>query len=149
MAKKSSAARSSGAGRRPQTTAKNTSRQATLVRAPSATSGPAAGTAETNATQPRQPSVTSAARIATSTPSAAPKVVASAAKPAPRQTAAPATTARAQANRAARAHAVQRARAANLISAENYAYVINDLKLTAVLAGSMFLLIIILHFVLG
>jgi hypothetical protein len=54
-----------------------------------------------------------------------------------------------QANRIARAQATKSARAAHLISAENYAYVINDLKLTGVLAGAMFLVIIVLHFILG
>jgi hypothetical protein len=57
--------------------------------------------------------------------------------------------ARTQASRVARAQATQRARTANLISAENYAYVLNDLRLTGMLAAAMFLVIIILHFVLG
>jgi hypothetical protein len=39
-------------------------------------------------------------------------------------------------------------RPANLITAEHYAYVRNDLRIIAALAGAMFLVIIILHFVL-
>jgi hypothetical protein len=54
-----------------------------------------------------------------------------------------------QATRVARARATQRARAANVITPQHYAYVLKDLRLIAGLAGSMFLVIIILHFVLG
>lgn len=73
-------------------------------------------------------------------------------KPAPKPEAATArqTTARGtQASRVARARATQRARAANIITPEHYAYVLKDLRLIAALAGTMFLVIIILHFVLG
>jgi hypothetical protein len=55
----------------------------------------------------------------------------------------------AQASRAARAQAVQRARTVHLISAENYSYVINDLKLTGILAAAMFFVILVLHFIIG
>jgi hypothetical protein len=60
-----------------------------------------------------------------------------------------ATLARAEAAKVARAREMQRARAANLITPEHYAYVKNDLRLTAILAAVMFSVIIILHFVLG
>jgi hypothetical protein len=47
-----------------------------------------------------------------------------------------------------RAQANQRARAVSHISPEQYGYVKNDLKLIATLAASMFVIIIVLHFVL-
>lgn len=163
MAKKSTAARSSGAGRRPQTTtknasAKNASRQAMLVRTPEmVAAGTASATpAEATTTQTRQTGAANASRPATASTTSAPRVAtpkaATPASPAPKVAARPtaATATRStHANRAARAQAVQRARAVNLISAEHYAYVVNDLKLTAVLAAAMFLVIIVLHFVLG
>jgi hypothetical protein len=49
----------------------------------------------------------------------------------------------------ARAQATQRVRRANLISAENYAYVLHDLRLTGILAAVMFAVLIVLHFILG
>ena len=55
---------------------------------------------------------------------------------------------RAQVNRVARAQASQRARTANHVSPEQYSYVKDDLRLIAILAGSMFVIIIILHFML-
>ncbi len=149
MAKKSTAARSSGAARRPQTTAKSASRQATLVRTPGVGTMTPATTGSPEMPNTQKPLATSAPR-ATAAPARAtakPTATPSAAKPAARG---PATGAgRTQANRVARAQATQRARAANLIRAENYAYVLNDLRLTGILAATMFLVIIILHFVLG
>jgi len=50
--------------------------------------------------------------------------------------------------RLARARATARARQANLISAENYAYVLGDLKLVVGLAVSAFIILIALTFVL-
>ncbi|SRR5260221_9591123 len=148
MAKKSTAARNSGAARRPQTTAKSASRQATLVRTPGAGAVSPATTGSPEMPTAQKPLATSTPRAsaaparATAKPTATP-----ATKPATR---APATGAgRMQTNRLARAQATQRARAAHLISAENYAYVLNDLRLTGILAAAMFLVIIILHFVLG
>jgi ribosome-associated protein len=153
MAKKSTAARGSGAARRPQTTAKNPSRQATLVRAPGA--GGIAPTARgaTPTTETRKPLATSAPQSTAAPAKSAAKPAATAAtpatvtRPAPRPAAA--SSARAQATRVARAQATQRARTAHLISAENYAYVLNDLRLTGILAAAMFLVIIVLHFVIG
>jgi hypothetical protein len=46
----------------------------------------------------------------------------------------------------ARARATQRARQAGLISAENYSYVVEDLKLVAWLAGGAFAILIALTF---
>jgi hypothetical protein len=51
-------------------------------------------------------------------------------------------------SRVARAQATQRGRAASRVSPEQYSYVKNDLRLIAILAGAMFLFMIILHFVL-
>jgi len=147
MAKKSSASRNSGAARRPQTSARYSAKQATLVRA-SGAAGPGA---------PERPLAVAKAGAPAAQTATRPKVVASlpttgaqATKAAPRSTAAPNVQAsRTQANRVARAQATQRARAANLISAEHYTYVLHDLRLTGILAAAMVLVIIILHFVLG
>jgi hypothetical protein len=162
MAKKS-AARNSGAARRPQTTVKHPVRQVTLVRTPEMVAAGAAGAASatpatenvtpsgsasatTGARIAAKPATGSAARVATPTKAATP-----APKPAARPSA-PATSPAprgAQASRAARAQAVQRARTVHLISAENYSYVINDLKLTGILAAAMFFVILVLHFIIG
>jgi hypothetical protein len=154
MAKKSTAARSSGAARRPQTTAKSAPRQATLVRAPGAGAPTPATAGSPERPSAQKPLATSIPR-ATAAPASPAKATAkptatpTAARPAARGPG-PATGAvRMQANRVARAQATQRARAAHQISAENYAYVLNDLRLTGILAAAMFLVIIILHFVLG
>jgi len=152
MAKKSTAARSSGAARRPQTTAKSASRQATLVRTPGAGAPTPATAGSPEIPNAQKPLATSTPRATAAPASPAratvkPTVTPTAARPAARG---PATGAgRIQANRVARAQATQRARAAHQISAENYAYVLNDLRLTGILAAAMFLVIIILHFVLG
>lgn len=142
MAKKSTATRQANAARRSQTTGKAPA--VALVRAPketnetSATSkSPATATAPTksavtpNAERPRSPTVSKAVR-----PAARQEPVARPEAP------------RAQASRVARARATQRARTANLINPEHYGYVINDLKLIAALAVTMFAIIIVLHFVL-
>lgn len=66
----------------------------------------------------------------------------------PSQPAAGSAATKAQAVRAARARAVQRARAANLVTPEHFAYVIRDLRLIAVLACAMVIVLIVLHFAL-
>ncbi len=58
------------------------------------------------------------------------------------------TASREQNQRLARARATQRARQANLISAENYSYVLGDLKLVVALAATAFIVLIALTFVL-
>ncbi len=84
--------------------------------------------------------------IAPSTPTA--KAVAPSAKAAePAAKPVPATGKR-QDTRIARARATQRARQAGLISAENYSYVLGDLKLVAVLAVGAFAILIALTFIL-
>lgn len=70
-----------------------------------------------------------------------PKAPAPAAKPVP-------ATGKRQDMRIARARATQRARQAGLISAENYSYVLGDLKLVAWLAGGAFAILIALTFIL-
>lgn len=154
MAKKSTAARQSNAARRPQTPAKAAG--VTLVRTP-------------KATEPGNSGTDTEARTATASPAASaekPRAAASATlprprvqeaprpapKPAPKPEPAPQSKApqnHAQAARVARARATQRARIANMITPEHYSYVLNDLKLIAALAVSMFAVIIVLHFVLG
>ncbi len=74
----------------------------------------------------------------------APAPAAAAAKPAPAKPA-PAASKR-QDTRVARARATQRARQAGLISAENYGYVLGDLKLVAWLAGGALAILIALTF---
>ncbi len=122
------------------------------------------------ATPKAQPQRPAAAKPVSAEKLAAPKAVApkpaaakpAAAKPAAAKPAAakPATSAaaaaarpnaggaREQNQRVARARAVQRARQANLISAENYSYVLGDLKLVFALAVSAFAVLIALTFVL-
>lgn len=157
MAKKSTAARHNNAARRPQTTAKTAG--VTLVRTPKET-GPekaGAGTAverspETQAasagTQEKKPQTASSAIAPRSRAPEAPKA---AAKPAPKPESAQSKPQpnRVQAARVARARATQRARIANMITPEHYSYVLNDLRLIASLAAAMFVVIIVLHFVLG
>jgi hypothetical protein len=55
---------------------------------------------------------------------------------------------REQNQRLARARATERARQANLISADHYSYVLGDLKLVVALAVSAFVVLIALTFVL-
>ncbi len=156
MAKKSTAARQAQAARRPQTTAKQAA--VTLVRTPRPDAGAPAADAKSTAATPAAPTraVVPAQRqrpVEASKPANAPaakpaaKAVA-ASVPAQAQTPAKPQGPKAQAARVARARAAQRARAANLINPMNYSYVLNDLKLIAGLAVTMFAVIIILHFVL-
>ena len=151
MAKKSTAARQAHAARRSQTTSK--APEVTLVRQPK--SGDVdvvpAKAAPSGSDVVARPVKTGTAAI---TPAAAPKRVPAVTRP----TAAPVTAkpvenrarpaSRAQIDRVTRSQAAQRARLATQLSPRNYAYVRDDLRLIAILAGSMFLLIIILHFLL-
>lgn len=161
MAKKSTATRQANAARRSQTTAKS---GATLVRTQLRETGEAQeapeakeATSSTTAKQPKPASNTAAAASAAK-PRVAPAVerprvleAPKTAKPAPKPEAAPTRqpNTRTQASRVARARATQRARTANIITPEHYAYVLKDLRLIAALAIAMFTVIIILHFVLG
>ncbi|MGZ3600012.1 MAG: hypothetical protein ACXWQR_01960 [Ktedonobacterales bacterium] len=144
MAKKSTATRQANAARRSQTAAKapavalvrgpketnETGDTSDTSKSPATTATPTKSVVTSNADRPRSPAV--------------PKT----AKPAPKQEpAARPEAARTQATRVARARATQRARNANLITPEHYGYVINDLKLIAALAVTMFAIIIVLHFV--
>ncbi len=156
MAKKSTAARQSNAARRPQTTAKATG--ATLVRQPHESASGSAGTdtavrstAEQHVVAPEKPRVTASSTAARPRPLEAPKATATPKAAAPKQevTQSRPRPASDQAARVARARATQRARTANMITPEHYSYVINDLKLIASLAAAMFMVIIVLHFVLG
>lgn len=98
---------------------------------------------------PAKSVVKTTAPVKTTTPSAptakavapSPKTPEPAAKPAP-------ATGKRQDTRIARARATQRARQAGLISAENYSYVLGDLKLVAWLAGGAFVILIALTFIL-
>ncbi|HET9109290.1 MAG TPA: hypothetical protein VFN78_00560 [Ktedonobacterales bacterium] len=168
MAKKSQ----SGRGRQLPPQAKSPARKpqaperagtATLVRSPASatpeTPSAANIVAEPQPAAPKaQPQPAPAAVKPASAPAAAKAPVKPAAtpkaatKPAP-SAAAPAAkpntgSSREQNQRIARARAVQRARQANLISAESYAYVLGDLKLVAALAVSAFVVLIALTFVL-
>lgn len=96
-----------------------------------------------------QPTTRAKATAAPAAKSPTAKSPAPAAKaPAPATKPAPATTGKRQDTRMARAKATQRARQAGRISAENYAYVVGDLKLVAWLAGGAFAILIALAFVL-
>jgi hypothetical protein len=133
MAKKSASRRHSAA-RRPQ----GASKQPTLVRTPEASASSVA-TAEAE-TQTAVATMTETAPTAAK-PAAKPQAQtnAVATKPAPKSTAA-----RADASRVARAQATKSARAAHLISASNYGYVIHDLRLTGILAAIMLIGMIVL-----
>ncbi len=175
MAKKSQPSRSrpvpsqaKGQTRKPQ--APERAGTATLVR-PTSSATPETPSAANIVAEPQtatpkaQPQRPAAAKPVSAEKPAAPKAVApkpAAAKPAAAKPAAakPATSAaaaaarpnaggaREQNQRVARARAVQCARQANLISAENYSYVLGDLKLVAALAVSAFAVLIALTFVL-
>ena len=163
-----------GAARKPQTPGGATS-SATLVRAPGAqpasapetpsasnvvadTAAPTAAATPSRAATASRPATASGERQAAVVERpAAPKPTP--AKPAAAKPAAAkpvASTARPQANtttreqnqRLARARATQRARQANLISAEHYSYVLGDLKLIVALAVSALVVLIALTFVL-
>jgi cobalamin biosynthesis Mg chelatase CobN len=168
MAKKSTSNRSrplppqaKGVARKPQ--APERASTATLVRAPGIQSPETPSAANVVAeTAPTRPATQSAAkpaprpterRTAVAEKPAAPRpapaasAAPTASKPAARQPAAT-TSSREQNQRLARARATQRARQANLISAENYAYVLGDLKLVVALAVTAFAVLIALAFVL-
>lgn len=149
MAKKSSAGRQTQTTRRAPAAKGNA---ATLVRAPGAASAAATGPVTRDTSQVAAPSATlsAPARAATRPAFAVTKPTRPAPPAAP---AAPAAarpqSSREQATRIARARATQRARTANIVAPDHYSYVISDLRLTAALAVVMFLIIIVLHFVLG
>ncbi|MDE3228333.1 MAG: hypothetical protein KGO05_00510 [Chloroflexota bacterium] len=110
--------------------------------------GKPAMTAATTPAAPAAPSAkvaTTAATATASAPAASSAATATQTKPsAPR----PATSAREQSARMARVRATQRARTEHLISAENYSYVVGDLKLVIGLASAAFIVLIALTFVL-
>ena len=166
MAKKSTAARQASAARRSQSASR--APEVTLVRQQPKTAGvdnPPATTTNTttkataSTSTPSSPATDSrpAAKsnapivVGTTTRSRVPEVVRSSTT-AKSAGAKPETGARPPSRppvaRAPRAQGSQRVRTANRIAPEQYAYVKNDLKLIATLAGSMFVIIIILHFVL-
>ena len=166
MAKKSSSghhkpmpAHGKGAARKPQAPERMST--ATLVRSPDAPTPSAANiVAEPQPAapkaQPAQPAPAAAksasapaAAKAPAKPAATPKPAARPAPSAATPAAKPATaSSREQNQRIARARAVQRARQANLISAESYSYVLGDLKLVVALAVSAFVVLSALTFVL-
>jgi hypothetical protein len=147
MAKKSAAARQASASRRPPAAK---AQQVTLVRAPGAemaatgNSGTASTLAARTATVARPTSV--AGRAQPGLRAASPTKPATPSSPA-RVTAAPATAGRAQAVRQAQrsGRTLPRARAANMVTAEHYAYVRKDLVVIAVLATALFLVIVGLY----
>lgn len=142
MAKKSTATRQANAARRSQTATKAPA--VALVRAPKETDE----TSDTNKSHATTPTAAKNVVTANAERPRSPAVP-KAAKPAPKQEqVARQDNTRTQAARVARARATQRARTANLITPEHYGYVINDLKLIAALAVTMFAIIIVLHFVL-
>ena len=170
MAKKSTSGHSrpmpahgKGSARKPQQAPERAS-TATLVRSTEAPSPSAANVvAETPAVTPQpepkpapapKPAVrkTAVAEKPTAKPAPAPQAAAKASAPAATSPAPaarpPAVSTREQNVRLARARATQRARQANLISAENYAYVLGDLKLVVGLAITAFVVLIALTFVL-
>lgn len=171
MAKKSQSGRSrpmpqqaKGAAHKPQ--APERASTATLVRAPG--SVPAETPSSANIVAEAAPVAPAPQPVAKPAPVARPieRKAAVAEKPAPQKPAAPQPTAsaasaasaarrpapptgtREQNQRLARARATQRARQANLISAEHYSYVLGDLKLVVALALSAFIVLIALTFVL-
>ena len=109
---------------RPAPSARPTERKAAVAERPAP---PRPATPQPAAPQPAASAATSAAPAAR--------------KPAP-------TPTREQNQRLARARATQRARQANLISAEHYSYVLGDLKLVLALAISALVVLIALTFVL-
>lgn len=164
-----------GAARKPQTPGGAAS-SATLVRAPgaqpaSAPETPSASNVVADTAAPTATATASRAAATASRPAAATsgeRKAAVAERPAPKPAAAKpaapkpaaarpvASTARPQANtstreqnqRLARARATQRARQANLISAEHYSYVLGDLKLIVALAVGALVVLLALTFVL-
>jgi len=163
MAKKSSPNRQrqasqarSGAPSKTQATSARQMSSATLVR----TTKQDAVTPASDAETPSSPSAASIVRDTPATPrksganattpaKAATATTPAAKAPAPAAKPAPAPTAvKRQDTRVARARATQRARQAGLISAENYSYVLGDLKLVAALAIGAFAILIALTFIL-
>jgi hypothetical protein len=131
MAKKSASRRHSAA-RRPQ----GASKQPTLVRTPEASASSVATAEAETAVATMTETAPTAAKPAAK-PQAQTKAVAT--RPTPKSTAT-----RAEASRVARAQATKSARAAHLISASNYGYVLHDLRLTGILAAIMLIGMIVL-----
>lgn len=169
MAKKSATARHGSAPRRPTTSGSGAAKRpttdqsrVTLVRSSSAGTTTIADdrpTAKPAATAPKpaasKPAVTSMPKPASGGGVVGPAANAPAkpATSAPARPAVQAATAAAARPAAARGpqrptRPVSRARANALVTPEHYAYVRNDLIRTAVLAASMFLIIVIAYFVL-
>ena len=115
------------------------------TRQPAARPAPSARPTERKAAVAERPAPPRPATPQPATPQPAASAATSAApaarKPAP-------TPTREQNQRLARARATQRARQANLISAEHYSYVLGDLKLVLALAISALVVLIALTFVL-
>lgn len=165
MAKKSTSghhrpmpAHGKGAARKPQVPER--SNTATLVRSQEMSPSASNVVAETPKAAPATPAAPKPqAAPAARQPERRPAAVERAAAPKP-TTSAPSSAAAAAASRQsavsgreqqvrlARARATQQARRANLIAAENYAYVLGDLKLVAGLAITAFVVLIALTFVL-
>ena len=150
MAKKSSQKRQNqsarGAANRAPASAPTLVRQSRLDAADAETSTSANTTA-----RPAAASVVRDAAAPKQTPRPALKPTAPIvppARPAAAAKAPAATTGKRQNTRVARANATQRARQAGLISAENYGYVLQDLKLVAVLAACAVLALVVLTFTL-
>jgi hypothetical protein len=154
MPKKSTAsAARANAARRSQTSSTK-SAEVTLVRQPKVTtevaSAPTTAPAPSSSTPPGKP-----AKNAVVPATARPRVpevtkAPGANKSGPSRTAENAArpVGKSQVNRVARAQASQRARAAGQVSPEQYSYVKYDLRLIGILAASMFLFMVILHFLL-
>ncbi len=134
-------ASSSGAARpvAPKPAAAATARRAAVAERPAATATSPA---------PKPPAPKPPAPKPAAPKAAAPKPAAAAPKPAAPRPQATAISTREQNQRLARARATQRARQANLISAESYSYVLGDLKLIVGLAVSALIVLVALTFVL-
>ena len=152
MAKKSTAARQTNAARRSQTASK--APEVMLVRQPRPGSEDVTAAKEAPSGSVPVAKPVKSAVVPSAAPKRAPEVTRPSAAPvAARPQSKPTesvsrSTARAQINRAARNQSAQRARLSSQLSPQHYAYVKNDLRLIGILAGSMFLVIILLHFLL-
>ncbi len=116
------------------------------ARQPAARPAPSARPTERKAAVAERPAPPKPAAPQPTAPQAATPQPAASATPAARKPAP--TPTREQNQRLARARATQRARQANLISAEHYSYVLGDLKLVLALALSALVVLIALTFVL-
>lgn len=170
MAKKSSNRRSGGAGRsqsstatlvraKPVTELNAANSEASTTSAPSApkpkptTARPSAASivrdtparpAAKLSTTAKATAMATPVKSATPVPATKPATPASAAK-----SAAPTAASRQQSTRLARAKATQQARKAGQISAENYSYVVRDLRLVAAVAIGAVIILLAMTFVLA